>query len=63
MKSADFETPCGFRITLVLTDRQELITKAAFNGELVSFVNSGFCLSQDGALMLAGKIKELYADA
>lgn len=61
MKPVDFETPCGFKIIIWLTDDGELMIKSYFNDTATSFINGAYALSKVGALMLADKIKELYA--
>lgn len=61
MKHAEFDTPCGFRIVLVLDDDRNLIMKATYSGLPVSFVNSDYRLCEAGAAMLSDEIARLYA--
>lgn len=64
MKQTVFTTPCGFKIGLGIDEDRDLHIKSTFdNGGICSFVNTGLCLSEAGAKMLAQKIEELYADS
>lgn len=55
-----FDTPCGFQITLKRTPEGTLGIDAHMSGMRVSFVNSEYVLSKEGAMMLADRIVEIY---
>lgn len=55
-----FDTPCGFTITLVADADDDVVRiDSHFGGVPISFANSNYRLSRDGAAMLSAQIKDL----
>lgn len=55
-----FDTPCGFEITLMKYPDGGFKMTSYFQGVPVTFTNSQYRLSADGARMLYQKMGELY---
>lgn len=63
MKNAEFNTPCGFKITMVIGDRGQLMIFRAFEGQIISFADSQYKISDEGRAMISDAIAGFYADA
>lgn len=63
MRQLVFETPCGIKVALALRPDNSMVVKTYFNDTRI-YLNDNdedYTLCKAGALMLADKIKELYA--